>query len=112
MVRNVVENHVITLVTFGEILFGVINYMIRPERSDHVQISRATDAGYLRTERFGDLHRERTDDSGRAVDQDFLPRLDLSFIEQNLQRRDTRYVYRGCLLKVDVCRLVCDRLFR
>src|SRR5947207_1476121 len=108
MVRNVVENHVITLVTFGEILFGIINYMIRPERSDHFQISRATDAGYLGTEQFGDLDRERTDASRRAVDQDLLPRLDLSFIAQSLQRRDTRDVDRGCLLKRDVRRLERD----
>src|SRR5205823_14718142 len=98
MVRNVVENHVITLVTFGEILFGVVNYMMRPERSDHFQISRATDAGYLRTERFGDLDRERTDASGRAVNSDLLPRLDFSLVAHSLQCRDTRYVDVGCLL--------------
>ena len=40
MVRNIVENHVVTLFTFGEILFGVINDVICAEQSDQVQIPR------------------------------------------------------------------------
>src|SRR5207249_7453784 len=112
MVRNVVENHVITLVTFGEILFGVINYMIRPERSDHLQISRAAHAGHIGAEQFGDLDRERTDASRSAVNQNLLSRLDFSFVAHSLQCRDTRDVDRGRLLKGDVCRLERDGAIR
>src|SRR5438045_5102389 len=108
MVRNVVENHVITLVTFGEILFGVINYMMRPKRSYHLQISRAAHAGHIGAEQFGDLDRERTDASRSAVNQNLLSRLDFSFVAHSLQCRDTRDVDRGRLLKGDVCRLERD----
>jgi len=43
MVGNVIENHVVTLVALGKILVGVINDMIRAERSDHIHVSRAAD---------------------------------------------------------------------
>ena len=45
MVRDIVENHVITLRIFGEILFRVINDLIGAERLDKIDISRAANAG-------------------------------------------------------------------
>src|SRR5207248_5651242 len=88
------------------------NHVIGSERSDNVQISSAAHDGHICAERFGDLHRERAHASRRAVDQDLLPRLDLSFVAYSLQCRDTRDVDRGCLLKGDVCWLERDGSIR
>src|SRR5882672_8163521 len=73
-VGNVVQNHVVTLVTFGEIFFSVVNHMICTERSDHVQVSGTANASHICAHRFGYLHRECPYTSGRAVDQDLLSR--------------------------------------
>src|SRR5207253_124199 len=82
------------------------------ERSDQIQISRTTHAGDICAERFGDLDRERSHASRGTVDQDLLSRLDLSFITQSLQCRNTRDVDRRRLLKRDVCRLERDGAIR
>src|SRR5712691_556227 len=108
MVRNVVENHIVTLPAFGEIFFGVINDVIRAERSNHIHISRTTYTGHIRAERFRDLHREGSHTSRRPVNQDFLAGLNFSLIAKSLQCRDARYVDRSRLLKSDVCRLDRD----
>src|SRR5207249_8369198 len=94
MVRNIVENHVVAFSTFSEILFRVINHVIRAERSDKINISGAANASNIRAESFRDLHRECAHASRRAVNQDLLTRLDFSFVAKSLQRRDARYVYR------------------
>ena len=73
MIRDVVQNHVVLLLTFGEILFCVINDAIGAERSDKIDIPRAAHAGDVRAERFRDLDRERADAAGCAINQDFLP---------------------------------------
>src|SRR5712692_11346461 len=104
MVPNHVENQVVALRTFGEILFGVINDLICADRSDHVHISRTAHAGHFRSERLGDLHGERTHASRRAVNQDLLPRLNLSRVAKSLQCGDCRYRYRRRLLKRQVGR--------
>src|SRR5216683_189965 len=104
MVPNHVENQVVALRTFGEILFGVINDLICADRSDHVHISRTAHAGHFRSERLGDLHSERTHSSRRSVNQDLLPRLNLSFVAKTLQCRDCRNRYRSRLLKRQVGR--------
>src|SRR5436190_21970650 len=104
MIRNVVENYVVTLVTLREILFGVINHLIGSERSDHFQIAGAANPSYIGAERFGDLDSECTHASRGAVDQDLLARLNLSFIAHSLQCADTRDVDRGCLLNRNVRR--------
>src|SRR6266700_3323787 len=105
MVRNVVENHIVTLPAFGEIFFGVINDVIRAERSNHIHISRTAYTGHIRAERFRDLDRERPNTSGRAVNQHLLSRLNLSFVPKSLQRRDASYVDRSGLLKCQIGRL-------
>src|SRR5437879_2439706 len=108
MVRNIVENHVVAFSTFSEILFRVINYVIRAERSDKIDISGAANASDIGAESFRDLHRECAHASRRAVNQDLLTRLDFSFVAKSLQRRDARYVYRSCLLKREIGRLQRD----
>ena|SRR5205085_1727360 len=80
MVPNAVENQIITLPRFGEILLGVINDVICADGSDHVHIPRTAYAGDFCAERFGNLHSERTHASRRTVDQDLLSRLNLSLV--------------------------------
>src|SRR5271157_1509862 len=105
MVPNAVENQVITLPTLGEILLGVINDVICADGSDHVHIPRTAYASNLCSERLGDLHSERTHASRRTVDQDLLPRLNVSLVAKALQRRECRHRYGSCLLKRHVIRL-------
>ncbi len=75
MVINVIKNYVVTLITFGEILFGVINDVICADGADKIDIAGAANSRDLSAERFGDLYGECPNTSGRAVDQDLLPRL-------------------------------------
>src|SRR5258706_7701322 len=70
MVANVVEKYIEASTDFSEILLGVINDASRADGLHHFQIPCAANSGNLRAERRGDLHRERTNASGRAVDQD------------------------------------------
>src|SRR5438876_4434027 len=104
MVANVIEDHVITLVALGEILFRVINDAIGADRSDKIEIACATNSRDLCAKRFGDLHGEGSYTSGRAVDQHLLPGLNLSLV-QALQRSKSGQRERGGLLKRDVRRL-------
>src|ERR1700726_3712379 len=108
MVCNVVDNYVVAICTLGEILFGVINHVICAERSDKINISSTAYASNFSAERFGDLHRESPDTAGRAIDQNLLPRLNLSFVAHTLQRRNPRDVDGSCLFKTDAGRLQCD----
>src|SRR5437667_10595149 len=105
MVRNAVENQVITLLPLGEILLGIINDVICADGPYHAQIPGAAYAGDIRAERLGDLHGERTHTSRRAVDQNFLSRLNLSFVAKTLQCRQSCDRYRSGLLKRHVLRL-------
>ena len=50
MVRNVVENYIVTLFAFGEILFRVINHVIGTEGSDKVDIAGTAHAGHIGAE--------------------------------------------------------------
>ena len=102
MVSNAVENQVVALRTFGEILLGVIDDPICADGSDHVHISRAANAGHICAERLGDLDGERAHASRRAIDQDLLPGLDLSLVAKTLQCGECRDGYGGRLLKCDV----------
>src|SRR6266704_4571622 len=116
MVPHAVENQVVTLFTFGEILAPVINDVIRPDGSDHLHIPRAAYSGHRCAERLGDLHSESTHTSGSAVNQDLLPRLNLSLAAKSLQCRERRYRCRSCLLKrhaiwlQEQCRLGSTRI--
>src|SRR5215469_5234333 len=105
MVPNAVENQVITLPTFGEIIPGVINHVICADGLDHVHIPRTAYASNLRAKRFGALHSESTHTSRRTVNQDLLPGLNPSRVAQTLQCGDCRYRYGSGLLECDVVRL-------
>src|SRR5437660_8683926 len=105
MVPNAVENQIITLPTFGEILLGVINDVICADGPDRVHVPRTAYASNLCAKRFGDLHSERTHASGRTVNQDLLPRLNLSLVAKPLQCGECCHRYRSRLLKRHVTRL-------
>src|SRR5439155_13862303 len=62
-------------------------------------------AGHLCAQILRDLHSKGTDSSRRPVDEDFLPRLNLSVITQTLQCSETCDRYTSSLLKRDVRRL-------
>ena len=72
-------------------------------------IARAADTGYFRAVVFRELHGECADAAGRAVDQDFLARFDLTFVAQALQRRECRNRHGRSLLEGHICRLGRDR---
>src|SRR5215470_12370484 len=99
MVTNAVENYIVALRAFGEILPGVINDPICADGSHHFHIARAAYAGHICAERPGDLHCERTDASRRTVDQDLLPRLNLPLVTKTLQCGECCDRYRSRLLK-------------
>src|SRR4030088_340083 len=104
MVRDVVENYIVTFRAFSEILFRIIDDTIRAERSHKIDISRTADTGHIRTERLGDLHCECSHSSRSAIDQDLLTGLNLSLVATRLQSCDARDVNRSRLFKSDVSR--------
>src|SRR6266487_3082539 len=104
MVANIIEDHVVTLVALGEILFCVIDDVVGANGSDQIEIPRAANRRYIRAERLGDLHGKCPNTSGRAVDQNLLPGLNLS-LAQALQRSESGERDRSRLLKGDVRRL-------
>jgi YesN/AraC family two-component response regulator len=77
----------------------VINYPVRTEGSDHIDISGAAHSGYIRAERLGDLHSEGAYSPRGAINQHFLPRLNFPFVAKTLQRGERRNWCRGCLLE-------------
>src|ERR1700681_505493 len=101
MVRNVVENDVVAFRALSEILFRVIDDVIRAERLHKIDIPRTADTGHIRAERLGDLDRERSHTSRRAVDQDSLSGLYFSFITKRMESGDAGDVNRSRLSKGD-----------
>src|ERR1700722_10304702 len=108
MVPNAVEKQIVTLTHFGEIFLGVIDNPIRADGSDHVHIPGTAYAGHFSAERFGDLDGEGAYASGRTVNQDLLPRLEVSFVAKTLQRGEAGHRNGSCLIERDVIRL-CDQ---
>src|SRR6266853_6869954 len=105
MVTNAIENQIVTFRSFGEILAGVVNRRVCANGSNHVNISSAAHPGHISTERLGDLHRERTHAPRRTVNQNLLPRLNLSLVAKTLQGGERRDRHRSRLLKRHVVRL-------
>src|SRR5580704_2611975 len=117
MVPNAVENQIITLPAFGEILLGIVNDPIRADGSDHVHILRTAYTDHMCAEPLSYLHSERTHASRCAVNQHLLPGLNLSLIAKPLQCRKCRDTYRSRLLKRHIiwfdcqCRLGSAHIF-
>jgi len=89
----------------GEILLGVVDDLVGPDRGDDLHVLRAAYARYLGAERLGELHRERPDPSGRAVDQDLLPRPDPALVAKRLHGRAPGDRHRRRLLERYIGRL-------
>ena len=82
MISHIIENHIVTFLALGEIFFGVIDYVVGAERADKIEIARAADAGHICAKGFCNLDCESAYAAGRAVDQNFLPCLNLSLLAQ------------------------------
>src|SRR2546426_5295997 len=105
MGRGDIEYQVVPLSTSGEVLSPVVDHLIRADRSDRVDVLRAAHPGHVRSECLGDLYGERADASRSAIDEDALPRSDLSFVAKSLEGGEPRHGYRRGLLERKVGRL-------
>src|SRR5688572_29119445 len=85
-----IEQQVILFTASSEVLPGVINHMVSSKRTGVLDVPRAAHGGHVNSERFRNLDGERAYASGCAVDQDFLPGLDLSIVAQTLQCSESR----------------------
>jgi hypothetical protein len=104
------QNQVIALTDAGEILTGVINDMIRAQRTKPFHFFRAGYCCDFRAEGFCDLHSERAHASRRADNCHSVPGLDAT-LTQSLQRRDRRHRHCRRLLKGQVGRLFHQNRF-
>src|SRR5271165_731235 len=102
MVPHAIEEQVVALCTFREILLRVIDDPICTDGPDHVEIPGAAYAGHIRAERLGNLHSECTYTSRSTVNQDLLTCLDVSLIAKTLQCGIGGHGYGSCLLKCHV----------
>ena len=82
VIADVVEDEVVALRAFGEVVLGVVDDVIRAERAHELHIAGAADAGHLGAERLGDLHGVCADAAGGAVDEHLLPGGDVTVIAQ------------------------------
>src|SRR6516165_10858665 len=73
--------------------------MIGTDRFDQLEVRGTAYAGHLGAERLGDLHGERADATGRAVDQYPLPRLQVRLVAHGLQRGEAGDGDGGSLLE-------------
>jgi hypothetical protein len=90
MIPNAIEHNIVTSSISREVLPRVIDHMIRANRANHLHIPRATYAGNLRANPFGNLDCERAHPARRTIDQNFLPRLQPCLIAKTLHRRESR----------------------
>src|SRR5579864_6487022 len=99
MVARDVEDHIVALPIPGEILLRVIDDVVGPKRSHHVDVPGAAHSRHVRSERSGNLHAEGADASRGTIDQDLLTGLHLTCISERLKRDATDHRYRRGLLK-------------
>src|SRR5579871_5816634 len=112
MIAGEIEDDVVLFGAGGAIFFGVVDHAIGAERADQDHISCAAYAGHFCAEPFRDLDGERADTSGRGVDQDFLPWLDVGLVAKCLQGGEGCDADAGCLLEGYVIRFQSHRLIR
>src|SRR2546426_4301825 len=105
MVSHDVENHIVMLPTGGEVLLRVVNDPICADGSHHFNVPRTAYSRDFRAQPLGYLHGERAHATRGTIDQDLLPRLNLSLVAKSLQGGECRYRDRSRLLKRYVLRL-------
>ena len=89
----------------GEVLPGVVDDVVSPQRADEVELRRAAHAGDLGTERLGDLHGVAAHAARRAGDEDPLPGLHAAGVADGLQGGEPGDRNHGGLLEGEVRRL-------
>src|ERR1700722_10606343 len=82
-----------------EIYIGVIDDLVCAYRSRYVHIPRTTYGSDFSPKFFGNLHRKCADATRRALNENFVARLNPSPVAKTLERRTCRDWYRGCVLK-------------
>src|SRR5829696_3323072 len=97
-----VEDQVVALIAFGEVLACVVDDVIRTDGSDHLHLRGAAHSGDARAERLGDLHGVGTHSSRGTDDKHFLPRAHLSMVAQGLQGSRAHDGYHRRLLEGEV----------
>jgi hypothetical protein len=86
--RGNVEEHVEALTQAREVLAGVVDDALRPERADDLQVPSRCHGGDVGAERLGDLHSEGADAAAGTVNEDALSGLQSRRIAKTLERRD------------------------
>src|SRR5215217_5417359 len=79
-----VEDQVVALFALGEVLLSVVDDVISPDGSDHLNLRAAAHSGYARPERLGDLNSVGPHPSRGTDYQHVLPRAHLSVVAQGL----------------------------
>src|SRR5204862_7075557 len=82
-----VDDHVVALAAPREVLLRVVDHAVGTERPRLLDVARPADRCHrARAESLRDLHRERADGAGRAVDEHALARLETAVVAKCLQR--------------------------
>jgi hypothetical protein len=84
-VASHLQDQVITPARAGEVLLGVVDHLVGPDRSDQLRTVGAAHPGHLGAERLGQLDRERPHPTRRPDDEHLMPGLDLAHIPQRLE---------------------------
>src|SRR4051794_3114215 len=92
-IPRTIEDQVVSLGAPGEIVLGVIDDMVRANRSYEAHALRAPHPGHSRPERLGDLPAERPTPPRATFDQALLPRLNPAFIAKPLKSGHPRHRY-------------------
>src|SRR5580704_16391909 len=93
------KNQIVALSTSREIFSCVINDVVCANRLRGVHIPGAAHGRDFRPERFGNLDRERTHTTRRAINQNLLVLLDSALITESLEGSKSRHGYGCCALK-------------
>src|SRR6266849_3983214 len=80
-----IEYQIMLPPTLGKVFPGVINDMVCAKRTHEVQLTCVIHPSNFSPVLFGQLHGERTSTTTSAVDQNSLPRLNLSLIANPLE---------------------------
>src|SRR5262249_45836091 len=91
------------------IFLGIIDHLVGAERAHQLDVSAAADTGHIGPECLRNLDRESSDATGRTVDQDLLPSLDLPLIAQSLKGSYPRNRDGSSFFKTKVSGLHRDR---
>jgi hypothetical protein len=104
-VASHLQDQVITPARAGEVLLGVVDHLVGPDRSDQLRTVGAAHPGHLGAERLGQLDREAAHPTRGPDDHDPLAWLDLPGVAERLEGREPGDGHGRGLLKGEVGRL-------